>query len=159
MIPLLIGILTILVTIFVQDVKQRSIWWFLPPLLFVFALVYRWDELNILQVGLNLLFITMLLVMLTAYVYFRFHSLSLFKDYFGLGDALLLIAITPFFELNVFIYFFTAATLGSLIIYGISSLFKKQTTIPYAGYVSCFLIVLLSSEVFGWLETFNVVLL
>jgi hypothetical protein len=85
--------------------------------------------------------------------------LALFKDFFGLGDALILIAITPFFELRVFIYFFTAATLGTLIIHGISSLIKKQATIPYAGYVSCFLIVLLCSEVLGWLAPFNVVLI
>lgn len=123
--------------IFLQDIRTRSIWWFLPPLLFVTFLIDRWETLSLIGIAFNITFIVCLMAFLTVYIRFRFGKLqNPFKEYFGLGDFLFILAITPLLSFQQFIYFFTAGTLITLLIHGGTLLFKKQTTIPYAGYFS-----------------------
>jgi len=145
---LLIVIFVVLGIILYQDLKSRSIWWFLPLLLFICNVIYRIKSIEFIQLGLNTLFILILLSCLYVYIYLRHQKTSLFKDFFGIGDALFLFAIAPLFDLNLFIYFFTAATCGSLIIHLIVSTFKAQKTIPYAGYMSLFLAIVLCLQHF-----------
>ena len=127
----------LLVTIFLQDITLRSIWWFLPPLLFGAFIAYRWDEFSWLTLGFNTAFIVLLMAFLFVYIRFRFGKPELiFKQYFGLGDLLFILALTPLLPFQQFILFFTVGTFSTLVIHGISLLFKKQATIPYAGYFS-----------------------
>jgi len=124
-------------TIFLQDLISRSIWWFLPPLLFGAFIAYRWDEFSWLTLGFNTAFIVLLMAFLFVYIRFRFGKPELiFKQYFGLGDLLFILALTPLLPFQQFILFFTVGTFSTLVIHGISLLFKKQPTIPYAGYFS-----------------------
>lgn len=129
-------IISLLVVIIYQDFRYREIWWFMPPLLLVGAFFYQWELLNWNHFLFNVLFISLLMSFLVVYVRVRFKSTNLFKDYFGLGDVLVLLAITPLFGFPFFIYFFTFSTLISLIGYIIFSVFKAQKSIPYAGYIS-----------------------
>ena len=133
---ILIAIIAILANILYQDFRYREIWWFTPPLLLIGGIIYQWERLNWEYFGFNLLFISVLVGFLIVYVRLRFGSNNLFKDYFGLGDVFLLLAITPLFAFPFFIYFFTAGTLVSLIGYFVLTLFKAQKSIPYAGYLS-----------------------
>lgn len=133
---ILIALIAVLVTIIYQDFRYREIWWFTPPLLFIGGFVYKWQTLNWQHFLFNFLFIGMLIGLLMIYVRIRFGSNNLFKEYFGLGDLLLLLAITPLFGFPFFIYFFTCSTIISLTGHLILTFFKAQKSIPYAGYVS-----------------------
>lgn len=132
----LIAVIAVLVSIVYQDFRYRAIWWFTPPLLLIGAFFYQWETLNWQHFGFNVLFIVVVLGFLVVYIRIRFKSMNLFKEYFGLGDALVLLAITPLFAFPFFVYFFTFSTVISLAGYLVASLFKAQKTIPYAGYVS-----------------------
>jgi hypothetical protein len=133
---ILSAVIFILALIFYQDFRYREIWWFTPPLLLIGGFFYKWETLNWEYFFFNLLFISFVISFLVVYVRVRFKSSNLFKDYFGLGDVLVLLAITPFFEFPFFIYFFTASTIISLIGFLAASFFKAQKSIPYAGYIS-----------------------
>jgi len=133
---ILLAIIAVLVTIIYQDFRSREIWWFTPPLLFIGGFVYKWEILNWQHFAFNFLFIGILIGLLVIYVRIRFGSNNLFKEYFGFGDFLLLVAITPIFGFPFFIYFFTCGTIISLIGHLVLTLFKTQKSIPYAGYMS-----------------------
>ena len=148
MIFCLFVILVILGIILFQDLKNRSIWWFLPLLLFACCFAFRYDSIVLIQLSLNFLFLLILVGCLYAYIFLRHQKTSLFKEFFGIGDALFLFAITPLFDLNLFIYFFTAATCGTLILHLIASTIKAQKTIPYAGYMSLFVAIVLCLQYF-----------
>ncbi len=140
---ILIALIAVLATIIYQDFRYREIWWFTPPLLFIGAFAYKWQTLNWQHFAFNFLFIGILIVFLVIYVRFRFGSNNLFQEYFGLGDVLLLLAITPIFGFPFFIYFFTGATIISLIGHLVFTLFKTSKSIPYAGYISACTVVFL----------------
>lgn len=141
-------VIAILITIIYQDFRYREIWWFTPPLLFVGGLIYQWKLLNWEHFLFNILFISFVLSFLVVYIRIRFNSKNLFKEYFGLGDALVLLALTPLFAFPFFIYFFTASTIISLIGFLLTKLlFKSKKSIPYAGYISlCTIAFLLLKE-------------
>lgn len=127
----------LLVAILVQDVRSRAIWWFLPPLLFADLIWLRWENFAWESLVLNVLFIVGIMAFLGLYISVRFgNAKELFKRYFGLGDLLFLLAITPLCTFREFILLFTAGTLITLVLFGIGQLIKKRTTIPYAGYFS-----------------------
>jgi len=133
-------IVILLLVVLIQDSLHRSIWWFLPPLIFVGGIVLQYPNFMVIDQLYSILFVGALMLFLFGYVYLRFKSLDVFKTYFGIGDLLLLIALVPFFEFRNYIFFFTAATLISLLIHGIVFLFKRQSSIPYAGYLSLSLV-------------------
>lgn len=141
-------VIAILIMIVYQDFRYREIWWFTPPLLFISGLIYQWKQLNWEHFFFNLLFISFVLSFLVVYIRIRFSSKNLFKEYFGLGDALVLLALTPLFAFPFFIYFFTAGTIISLAGFFLTTLFVKSTkSIPYAGYISlCTIAFLLLTE-------------
>jgi hypothetical protein len=91
------------------------------------------------------------MALLALYIAVRFgNPFDLFKRYFGWGDVLFLLAITPLCTFREFILLFTAGTIITLALFGIGQLFKKRTTIPYAGYFSLAIIaylILLQNEI------------
>lgn len=132
----------LLIIILVQDVRSRAIWWFLPPLLFADLLWLQWEQIVWSSLLLNLLFIIGIMAFLVLYISLRFgNAKELFKRYFGLGDLLFLLAITPICTFREFILLFTAGTIFTLVIFGIGQLIRKRTTIPYAGYFSLVLLI------------------
>lgn len=131
--------LPVLAVIFWQDIRTRAIWWFLPPVLFVVLLLFRWEAMAFLNIVINAAFVIVLIGLLTLYIRLRFGKLeNPFKNYFGLGDFLFLLALTPLFQLPEFVWFFTAGTICVLIVHLVVMLFRRSSTIPYAGYFSLF---------------------
>jgi hypothetical protein len=131
--------LPLLFLIFFQDIRTRAIWWFLPPVLFVLFVIGRRSELTVAQTVCNILFVTLMIAFIVLYTRLRFGKLeNPFKAYFGLGDYLFLLALTPLFPLRGFIWFFTAGTVCVLAIHLCMLLIRKSSTIPYAGYFSLF---------------------
>jgi prepilin signal peptidase PulO-like enzyme (type II secretory pathway) len=140
----LIVIFFLLVVVF-QDIKDRKIYWFLPLLVFIASII-----IDILQDG-NLNYQTIIgsifvIAFLWIYVYIRFKSTKLFTDYFGLGDALILIAIAPLFELQTYFWFIAIASVFSLAMFIITRIFKPIKTIPFAGYISVLIIGLMTLD-------------
>jgi hypothetical protein len=137
MIASLVITLVLLLTILIQDVVSRSIWWFLPPLLFGAIVWWRFDSILWISIAFNIAFIVLLMTLLTGYIRLRWGKLQHpFKEHFGWGDLLFILAITPLLPFPHFVYYFTAGTFLTLIIHLIATAFRKQATIPYAGYFS-----------------------
>jgi hypothetical protein len=143
MIALVIAAL-LLGTIFVQDIRTRSIWWFLPPLLFGAFILYRHETLVWAELAVNVLFVIFLMGFLALYIRLRFGKFeNPFVAHFGLGDLLFILALTPLLPVREFIYFFTAGT------FLLAMRFRRQQTIPYAGYFSLVTIVYIALTVAG----------
>jgi len=140
MIIVVFAVIFLLAVVLFQDMKHRAIWWFLPALVFAGGIVLQYPNFQFTNQLYSLLFIGALMAFLYLYIYFRFGNFDVFKRYFGFGDLLILIALIPFFEFTNYVFFFTAATLASLVLHGIVSLIRKQQSVPYAGYVSLVLI-------------------
>src|SRR5690606_5097641 len=97
----------------------------------------------------SLLFLTINFVVITIYFSIKNSALiNPFKSYIGLGDLLFLLAVVPFFSFRNYLLFFVTGMIFSLILY---SLFKKKylaKTIPLAGYLSIYLIGLITFNLF-----------
>jgi membrane-associated HD superfamily phosphohydrolase len=129
-----------LLAVFFQDIKNRQIYWFLPICVFISALVFRYSSFPYDQFLWNLGFIITLLLLLFIYIKIRFKERGKdFFSYFGLGDVMLLLAITPLFPFQNFIYVFTFGTCFALLVFLVANIVKKVKTVPYAGYLSLFI--------------------
>jgi len=69
-----------------------------------------------------------------------------FKNYFGLGDLLFYLAITPFFILANYILFFILSMIFSIIVFFIFRKIINKESIPLAGYASILLIIVLGKD-------------
>jgi hypothetical protein len=124
------------ITLF-QDVKYRGVHWSVFPLLLVGAAIYRDGQIDWLHVGYNLIFVIVLMSTLTLYLSLRQGILiNITHGFFSWGDILFLLAIIPLFDLRSYMLLFVLGTITTLIVHLIVHLFKKQSTVPYAGYMS-----------------------
>jgi hypothetical protein len=130
-------LLTLFATITLQDLKYRAVYWMFFPMVFV---VSSWQNYNaelLFNCLMSLLFILFLLSSLTIYLSLRQKQfIRVWNGFFSWGDILFILAITPLFSWNHFIYFFTFGTIGVLLIFAITVAFVKNKTIPYAGYLA-----------------------
>lgn len=124
------------ITLF-QDVKYRGVHWSVFPLLLVGAAIYRDGQIDWLHVGYNLIFVIVLLSTLTLYLSLRQGMfINITHGFFSWGDILFLLAIIPLFDLRSYMLLFVMGTITTLLLHLIVHLFKKQATVPYAGYMS-----------------------
>lgn len=134
----------VLGVILYQDITARTIHAILPLLVFVLACILNYfsDYLNFYNLIYNITFI--FINILGLVLYFSFKSKT-FKNpidnTLGLGDVMFFLAITPLFNLKPYILFFVLGLLFSLIVFSITSFFKKVKTVPLAGYLAMFLIL------------------
>lgn len=136
-------LITILALILIQDVRHRGVHWVLFPLLLAASCLISSDSLDIKMVGLNLVFLLFMLLLLTLYLSIRYKKLiNITNGFFSLGDILFLLAVIPLYTFREFLFFFTIGTMGALVIHLIVNRIKKQNTVPYAGYMALFGIVL-----------------
>ncbi|MDO5968993.1 prepilin peptidase [Flavivirga aquimarina] len=137
-------LIVILVFVFFQDLKKRTIHVALPIILFLLALVinYSSTDLKFSYILYNIAFI--IINILGVVLYFSLKNkgfVNPIDTYIGLGDIAFFLAITPLFNLKPFILFFVFGLLFSLLTHLGFMLFKQVKTIPLAGYLSLFLIV------------------
>ena len=124
------------ITLF-QDVKYRGVHWSVFPLLLAGTAIYRVGLIDWLHVGYNLLFLIVLMSTLTLYLSLKQGFIvNITRGYFSWGDILFLLAIIPLFDLRGYMLLFVFGTFSTLIIHGIVHLFKKQNSVPYAGYMA-----------------------
>jgi len=131
----------VLLTIFLQDVKERLVFWFLYPIVGILgyciesnSIGYKMAMVNSL---INLSFI--IIVLFILYIYSKFKLKTEFVNgSMGLGDILLLIFLGFTFSTLPFFILFVFSLLFSLLLH----LYFKDKSIhkdvPLAGYISLF---------------------
>jgi len=145
LISIKILLLTTLVFITYQDIKDREVYWFLFPLVTLFCGVLHYlSVLSILfwmSVLLNLIIISTSLLVVTLYViiknYFLKQNLKA-KDVIGLGDVLLFVSLAFSFSSISFAVIFTASLCFSLLLHLLFKHKSKHKTVPLAGHMSIF---------------------
>lgn len=134
---ILIGILGL---IFYQDLKERQVYWFLFPLFGICSAILFYKstlpELFYVSVGMNFIFISILL--LVVFLYSKLKLKSNFKDAFGLGDVLLFIGLIFSFSTISFLIIFVFSLFFSLVIHLMIKQYSKHPSVPLAGYISLF---------------------
>lgn len=137
----LITILLLLGIIVFQDFMSRSIHWLTLPPLFIGLFFYKLEIVSFYAILLNLIFISIIMGSLVVYLRIRQKTwVNPTKSFFGWGDILFLLAITPVEDNRSFMFLFISGTLFSLLL----TLLLRMTTIkietiPYAGMFSIFL--------------------
>lgn len=130
-----------------QDFKTRLVYWFLYPIIGVLAFAIQLynvpSEIAFFNLGVNLLFVSLILGV--SFLYTRFRNLN-FKNTIGIGDVLFFIFISGTFSIVSFFVLFVFALLFSLILHFVLRNKKEYKTVPLAGYMSLFFGVVYASS-------------
>lgn len=138
-------------TVFIQDIEKRAISWWLIPVVFItlFGLscekITLWDAVY--TVVINGVLLTVILGGLSGYLKLKSKcAASREIEYFGLGDVLILYAITPALDYTLFIAFLIVSGVVMLFIWWLLTrwLPMRDRTVPYAGFLCLMLSLLLS---------------
>ncbi|WP_298507499.1 hypothetical protein [uncultured Kordia sp.] len=128
--------------IFYQDIKERSVYWFLFPIVACAAgylyFMNTFFDLFWRTIAVNLGIIMLILIVLQTYTKFKLKT-SLQKV-FGLGDALFFLGLCVAFPIASFIIFFVFSLLFSLLLHVVLKNKIQETSVPLAGYMSVFFI-------------------
>ncbi|MBN4057923.1 hypothetical protein JYT34_00600 [Olleya sp. AH-315-K02] len=123
-----------------QDLKERQVYWFLFPLVGISCGVLHYfntlPELFYLSVVMNMIFTTILL--LIVFLYTKFKLKIAFIEAFGLGDVLFFLMVSFSFSTISFVILFICALIFSLIVH--LTLKKNSNNVPLAGYMSLFFV-------------------
>jgi len=147
-------LLSVLVSVVFQDLRDRSVYWFLFPAIGVCAGILFYEETSatvfLETTVLNLLFIGILLFVIFLYSTYKL-KLKL-SDTFGLGDGLLFIALAFSFAPLTFLIVFVFGLICSLLLHLILKKSKSET-VPLAGYMSLFFALIYIAHWNGILTT------
>ncbi len=132
-----------LVAIAYQDYKQRMVYAFLFAIvgLCVGMLHYQNTSLTLFlkNTSYNIIFVGSIIGVLWIYATFKL-KISLFKEAFGVGDAFMFLALTLAFPVFTFMILLCFGFLACLLL-SIPFFFKKTETVPLAGQLSAFFIM------------------
>lgn len=130
-----------------QDLKDREVSWILFPILAISLALLHGHQVDRTAFGISILinillvsFIVLILWSITRFV-FRKEFLNVS---FGLGDLLFLYAFAMGFPTVTFIYLLLGSIGFSSLGFVIMKLFLKSGTVPLAGLMGIFLIVILA---------------
>jgi hypothetical protein len=133
-------LLIVFLLIFYQDCKDRKVYWFLYPLIAIFAFVLQIEEVQfetaLFNTVFNLIFVFILLMISLIYAQFKFKRP--FLDVFGIGDVLFFICITFSFSILSFFLLFILSLLHSLLLHFAFNNKQSFETVPLAGYMALF---------------------
>ena len=141
-----IFLVIILIWITYQDIRNRHVHVFLLIALFSAAVIINYfsNNLNYFEALKIVGFVLLNMVGLT--IYFSLKSRKLINPidkFLGLGDVIFLISITPIFTLKRYMAYFITGLLFSLLVHMLFKNFVTDKTVPLAGYLSIYLIVLI----------------
>lgn len=149
MTALLIILCLCLAVIFWQDAKLRHIHVILP--ITVFSVAYfltNYLQNNLKVIGVNVLFFTITIALLTLYMSLKTKGfLNPFQNYFGLGDVLFYIAITPLFLLYNYVLFFITSLLFAIVMQFVLRKWIKKDAVPLAGLSALLLLLIITKDV------------
>lgn len=122
-----------------EDLKSRQVHWFWFPIIgsCAGALLYQMLPLALFLESVFTNFVFVMLLLGSIYLYTHFKLKKKITESFGMGDALLFIALIFSFSWVCFYILFVFGLLFSLLMH---LLLKKTTTetVPLAGYMSLF---------------------
>ena len=128
------------ISVFVQDWKERKVFWFLFPAIALFSGVLLYDRLYksifYMTILINSLFTLMLLLIIA--IYSKFKLKTSIKNTFGMGDALLFFALTFSFSSVSYLILFVFGLVFSLTLHLFLKHKNKYDNVPLAGYLSLF---------------------
>jgi hypothetical protein len=148
----LIKVITIvaLLAIFGQDIRSRSVYWWLFPALLIGLLNIRLLEhepftIIIRSTGMNLVFLVLQLLIVSAYFSLKHRSwVNITRQLLGWGDILFLAAITVYLSfLNYLLFYLVSLTMSLLIGLSFQAGNGKPGQIPLAGLQALALALLL----------------
>lgn len=132
-------LVSVFAIILYQDFKNRLVYWFLYPIIGILAFVVQLHNvplrLAFFNLGINLLFVSLILGI--SFIYIRFRNLN-FKNTIGIGDVLFFIFISGSFAIVSFLILFVFALFFSLILHMVLSSKENDKTVPLAGYMALF---------------------
>lgn len=142
-----------LITIFFQDVKERKVYWFLFPIVAcstaylclattIFEVFWRTTLVNLCVIAI---------IFLVLHLYAKYKLKTTLNEVFGLGDALLFIGFCVAFPVASFIVFFVFALLFSLVLHVVLKHKMEVQTVPLAGYMSVFLLIVYAFHWIGFI--------
>lgn len=134
-------VLTLLAVVY-QDVKMRLIHIALPIAILILGIALKKDVLDIVEMGMSLLFLLLNFVVITIYFSIKKRAFTNpFDSMIGWGDVVFLIALIPLFPFRSYLVFFVFGMLFSLLLFTVMrQLYPTQNTIPLAGYLSIFVL-------------------
>ena len=139
---MLLSVLIIITLCYItyQDLKERQVYFVLFPVLgSLMSLKHIFNSFRdpfLYAVGINLIVIAFM--MLSIYLYSKLKLNQKFFKVFGLGDLLIFICMALGFSSLNFIIIFVFSLIFSLLIHLV---LRDRGTVPLAGYMSLFLIV------------------
>lgn len=129
--------------IFLQDIKERQVYWFLFPIIgFLSGILFykkTLPELFFSSVITNMIFIFILIFVIFLYTKFKLNTKVL--DTIGLGDLALFFVLSVSFSSISFISIFISALIFSLILHLFLVKTQNAVTVPLAGYMSLFFLL------------------
>jgi len=133
-------LITALLYIFLQDFKDRKVYWFLFPIVGILTGVLHFNEVLrevfLLTLIYNILFV--LFIFILTLLYIKLKLKEKFSHVFGYGDLLFFIAITFSFSTFSFIVLFVMSLIFSLSLHLILKNKSSHASVPLAGYMSLF---------------------
>jgi hypothetical protein len=137
---LLISIL-LFATIAIQDFGKNEFYWFLPPAIMVVGVAKGVVEINFkfwyITTFINVLVLLSIAILLFGY-YMAVKRLKKIKEGLGLGDILLLLALTTFFQPILFVLVLLLSAVSGLVFHIVKHGLKEQKLIPYAAWLSMY---------------------
>ncbi len=155
MLILKILILAVLTTIFAQDLKYRSVYWFLFPLLVILFILIAflqhrsWSAFGV-NTAINCGFLMLQLLILSAYFSIKNKAwVNITNELLGWGDILLLFCLAFYLSPLNFLLFYIGSLVIIVIIWLIWKMIDSQFKhIPLAGLQSLLFIIILIA---GWI--------
>lgn len=133
-------LITALLYVAYQDIKDRYVYWFLFPLIGVTCgiLYFQNSTFNLFyyNIATNVLFVLSLVLVILIYSKFKL-QISFFKS-IGLGDLLFFLSVCLTFSSITFVVVFVSALCFSLVLHLFTKKYSKYSTIPLAGFMSLF---------------------
>lgn len=144
-----ISILICLLIVFIQDWKYRRMHLVLPIAIFLFSFfTISTGNIDSIKICLiNTFFFLITLSILIVYMSIKNRRfLNPFENYFGLGDLLFYIAVSPFFELKNYILFFILSMIFAIVLQlGLKKIIRENT-VPLAGFSALLLFLLIIKD-------------
>lgn len=135
------SLISIFTVIFLQDFKERLVYWILYPLTGILAYAIQASKVgipvSITNTVINLIFIFILLVVCFLYTSIKM-KIKFINGSIGLGDILLFVFLCFTFSTVAFIVLLVFSLVFALLLHTIFKNKSNHTNVPLAGYISLF---------------------
>jgi hypothetical protein len=160
--PIQIAILILLILVFIQDMRSRSVYWVLFPVLVVLFIALNMlqhqPHIDLLQpVMINMAFLLLQFVLVSAYFSIKNSGwTNITAGMLGWGDILFLLSIAFYLSVLNFLFFYIASLVVILCYWLTSQAFSAKTDkqIPLAGLQAMLFAVFLITV--WWIKPMNI---